>query len=1072
MPRQSACANRSGVSSRRFSASGPMLVVSASMLALLAGGTSALAQDRPPTAPGGVPAPIVAPSGAPAAPAADAFGAGGPGLNSVIEPTEGFPEARDDRAARPPTSEPKEDSQVKVDDNLVVDLHVNDEELSNVLQMLSIQSQRNIVASNSVNARVKADLYGVTFYEALDAILHVNGYGYIDRGNFIYVYTLEELQQIEQAARVRVSKVIKLNYLNAIDAAEFVKPLLSDGAQIKTNGKTKDFAINNVPMGADEFAHDATLVVYDFEENLAEIEKLVKELDTRPAQVLIEATILQTQLNEANAFGVDFALIADLNFVDFATLGGPESVVNNLITGRVAPEDDQGGGIVSTPGNTVGRSTMKLGLIANDVAAFVKLLDETSDTTIISNPKVLALNRAQTRVLVGRKVGYLSTTSTDTTTTQSVEFLDTGTQLTVRPFVSADGMIRMELKPQVSEAVIRDTRDATGAAVTIPDEITNELNTNVMVRDGQTIVLGGLFRESTQATRRQVPFLGDIPLLGSAFRGNDDETNRSEIIFLITPSIVNDNVLLSQGEAARDYVERARAGSREGLLPWSREKMTSMGLVEAQKLASNGETQKALWKIQQSLTLNPNQPDAIAMREKLTNEKSTWPSRNLLDAIIHNEAATKAGMPQANAQLPTPMTTAAVPTAPPAPIVPPVVEPAPTPVTDATPSHEEPIDTQADAVPSEPAPMPETTEAPGETPPDPQTETPGQPQAMVTPEVSPASPFPESSVTDAADVNAGTATAAPTQSGWDPAWTVQNQTDATPAIAASPAPVEDLIGSPAGEPSITTEEAVERPPVDREMTTETYVVPEVTNNAESNSASGTSSVTPVPSEVTPSQPDEQIAGSLNEHTDTTVAPQEATAESTNTTDAAAASAHARSSDAGATNHESADTPSAVSAAQEGITSNKAPAKTGRRSLSGASTAHRPPIDGGSGRVARVPGQSKTTSPQSQNSQLASSDHHEGGTTARSGAETESNAPATVVEASVGDGSDPPVDLVQSAGGGSNPVPNPEEPRQRVATASRVLNRSWQLLRAFHPGWSQSSGAYTQAPTPEVGTSER
>lgn len=1067
MPRQSACANRSGVSSRRFSASGPMLVVSASMLALLAGGTSALAQGRPPTGPGDVPAPIVAPSGAPTAPAADAFGAGGPGLNSVIEPTAGFPEAGDDRAARPPTSEPKEDSQVKVDDNLVVDLHVNDEELSNVLQMLSIQSQRNIVASNSVNARVKADLYGVTFYEALDAILHVNGYGYIDRGNFIYVYTLEELQQIEQAARVRVSKVIKLNYLNAIDAAEFVKPLLSDGAQIKTNGKTKDFAINNVPMGADEFAHDATLVVYDYEENLAEIEKLVKELDTRPAQVLIEATILQTQLNEANAFGVDFALIADLNFVDFATLGGPESVVNNLITGRVAPEDDQGGGIVSSPGNTVGRSTMKLGLIANDVAAFVKLLDETSDTTIISNPKVLALNRAQTRVLVGRKVGYLSTTSTDTTTTQSVEFLDTGTQLTVRPFVSADGMIRMELKPQVSEAVIRDTRDATGAAVTIPDEITNELNTNVMVRDGQTIVLGGLFRESTQATRRQVPFLGDIPLLGSAFRGNDDETNRSEIIFLITPSIVNDNVLLSQGEAARDYVERARAGSREGLLPWSREKMTSMGLVEAQKLASNGETQKALWKIQQSLTLNPNQPDAIAMREKLTNEKSTWPSRNLLDAIIHNEAATKAGMPQANAQLPTPVTTVAVPTAPAAPIVPPVVEPAPTPVTDATPSHEEPIDTQAEAVPSEPAP--ETTEAPGETPPDPQPETPGQPQAMATPEVSPASPFPESGLTDAAAIDTSGAVTTTTQSGWDPAWTAQNQTDATPAIAVSPAPVEDLVESPAGEPSVPSEAAVEQPPVDRVMTPETYVVPEVTDNAETNSANGTSSVTPEPSEITPLQPDAQSAESPREHGDAAAAPQEPTSDSTST---AAPSAHARSHDGGATNHESVNPPSVVNAAEDGITSNKTPAKAGRRSLSGASTAHRPPIDGASGRAARVPGQSQTTSPQTQNSQLASSDHHEGGTTARSGAKAESNAPAAVAEASVGDGSDPPVGLVQSTGGGSDPAPNPEEPRQRVATASRVLNRSWQLLRAFHPGWGQSAGAYTQAPTPEVGTSER
>src|SRR5204862_638788 len=127
----------------------------------------------------------------------------------------------------------------------------------------------------------------------------------------------------------------------------------------------------------------------------------------------------------------------------------------------------------------------------NDVAAFIRMLDEVSNTTIISRPNILCLNRQSGHVLVGRKVGYLNTTSTDTTTTQTVEFLDTGTQLYFRPFVSADGMIRMELKPKVSEAVIRNVTNSGGAAVTIPDEISNELTTNVMVRDGQTVVLGG-----------------------------------------------------------------------------------------------------------------------------------------------------------------------------------------------------------------------------------------------------------------------------------------------------------------------------------------------------------------------------------------------------------------------------------------------------------------------------------------------------------------------------------------------------------------------------------------------------
>lgn len=544
---------------------------------------------------------------------------------------------------------------VRVDDNLIVDLHVNDEDLANVLQMLSIQSQKNIISSKNVSAMVTANLYGVTFYEALDAILHVNGYGYIEKGNFIYVYTLDELIKLEEANRQQVWKIIKLSYLNATDAAEFVKPLLSERGQIKTNGKTGAYVVSGTaPTGGEDFAHESTMMVFDFEENLAEIEKVIKEMDTRPAQVLIEATILQTALTEANAFGVDFSVIGDLDFSNFVSLGGPLKAVDGLINGSSTasggsggsgggggggggtplPADGRGGAIVSSPGKTSGPGTLKLGLVYNDVAAFVRLLDEVSDTTIISRPNILALNRQSAHVLVGRKVGYLNTTSTDTASTQTVEFLDTGTQLAIRPFVSADGMIRMELKPKVSEAVIRNVTDSNGAAVTIPDEISNELTTNVMVRDGQTIVLGGLFREETNSSRRQVPGLGDVPLIGAAFRGHDDSTNRNEIIFMITPTIVNDTVLLEQGKRGEAVVERVRAGSREGLLPWSREKRTQQLVVQATELMRQGKRDQALYKVQRALALNHNQPDAIALREELLNKKANWPGRSLQDDIV------------------------------------------------------------------------------------------------------------------------------------------------------------------------------------------------------------------------------------------------------------------------------------------------------------------------------------------------------------------------------------------------------------------------------------------------------
>jgi|GEM_PF-2456955 len=525
------------------------------------------------------------------------------------------------------------------DENMTVELHVQDEELTNVLQMLSLQSERNIVASNDVSARVTANLYGVTFHEALDAILHVNGYGYIEKGNFIYVYPAEVLEQIEQASRQVEGRVFNLNFISAVDAADFVTPLLSESGEIKTNGETAAWSDPTSPTGNEEFASLSTLIVYDYPENIDAVSRMLSSLDTRPAQILVEATIVQTTLTEANAFGVDFSIIADFDYADFASpLGAVDALLDGSDGSSRVPADGGATAIVGTPGNTSGPGTFKAGIVSNDVSVFLKLLNEITSTTIISNPKVVTLNRQPGRVLVGRKVGYLQTTSTETSTTQSVEFLDTGTQLNFRPFVTGEGIIRMELKPQVSEAALRSTTDVVGSVVTIPDEITNELVANVMVPDGHTIVLGGLFREATTTTRRQVPVLGDIPILGSAFRGHDDDIDRQEIIFMITPSIVSDQVLVDQGLRGEHSVERVRAGAREGTLPFSQTRQAAQLIVEAEHLAAEGKTDAALHCVRRALHLVPANTDAIALREKLVNERDIWPSASVLDNIIEGDA--------------------------------------------------------------------------------------------------------------------------------------------------------------------------------------------------------------------------------------------------------------------------------------------------------------------------------------------------------------------------------------------------------------------------------------------------
>jgi len=542
-----------------------------------------------------------------------------------------------------------DDTEVKVSDYGTVDISVQDTDLAVVLQMLSIEAKRNIITSKNVSATVTANLYDVTFQEALKAILDVNGYTFYEEGNFIYVITKEEWEAMEKARRRTESRVFELEFLSANDANESILPLLSaDGKSAARGDVQPGMKPDITDGGADSYAFTARLVVNDYPENLEAISALLGNLDTPPQQVLVEATILQTQLDEANAFGVDFSVIGGL---DFSDLTNPLSAVTNLLNGNNAttgfqPSDNEAQAVQTSVGNTSGPGGMKIGFVSNDVSVFLRVLDEVTDSTVLARPKVMALNRQRAEVLVGARVGYLSTTATETTTTQSVEFLDTGIQLVFRPFISKDGMIRMELKPSVSEASLRAVTDANGLIVTIPDELTNELTTNVRVKDGQTLVLGGLFKEDTSITRRQVPVLGDVPILGTAFRGQDDSVERQEIIFLITPTIMHDEALWANGAEAMDAVDSLRVGARQDLLFFSQDKVTSNYNQKAMDSFANGDNDKALHYIGKSLGLNGNQPEMIRLRGKISGEKAKAHERSLMERILRKQMGAS---PSANA---------------------------------------------------------------------------------------------------------------------------------------------------------------------------------------------------------------------------------------------------------------------------------------------------------------------------------------------------------------------------------------------------------------------------------------
>lgn len=523
-------------------------------------------------------------------------------------------------------------SGIEVDEFDTFNIQVQDTDLNQVLQMLALQSERNVIASRNVSAVISANLFDVTFYEALDAILKPNGFRWVEEGKFVYVYTQEEFARMEALDRKTESRRFELEHLSAQDAATFVEPIKSDRGKISFIGEVGGGIEQNLgDMGADSWAKSAILVVNDYPERLQKIAELLAEIDTPPRQVVVDATIASVQVSEADAFGVDFSLIGNL---DITKLVSPLGPVTDMLRGNVPSTDAPNAatpvygsqadswGIQSTPGNTgSGPANMKVGLVAGDAAVFIRALDQVTDTMVLARPRLMALNRQRAQVLVGQRVAYLSTTSTDTTTTQTVQYLDTGVKLMFRPFISRDDSIRMELFPSVSSAELRPvTSGGLEGQILVPDEFTNEISTNVKVRDGQTLVLGGLFQEETRVTNSQVPFLGDIPILGAAFSGHDNDVKRREIIFLITPNIVDDELIAMSGSEGMAFVNSLRAGMREGLLPFSREKMSSQRNQDAFQAMNAGDDELALYHFDNSLRLNPAQPEVRRMRAKLTGE--------------------------------------------------------------------------------------------------------------------------------------------------------------------------------------------------------------------------------------------------------------------------------------------------------------------------------------------------------------------------------------------------------------------------------------------------------------------
>jgi type IV pilus assembly protein PilQ len=546
-------------------------------------------------------------------PAAKTPAAKTPAASEKPEATEG--ETTEGEDAKPSEGRSVSKSEVNVSDEGTVEIHVNDASLVEVLRMLSLQSQKNIICSKDVRGTVTANLYNVTIREALDQILHMNGYAYREKGNFINVYTTKELQALEEAERKTNTEVFRLYYTPALNAMTMIKPVLSQVAQVAaTTASIAGIPAGGTDVGGGSHATEDMIVVTDFPDNLDKVRRVLKEIDRRPQQVLVEATILRASLSEDNALGVDFNVLAGVKFGEFLHNDGGQIIGSRIPDGTTA-DFTHGLGSVGT-GNTFTSTVpggLKLGFVSDNVSVFLAALEGVTDTTVLANPKVLALNKQKGEVIVGRKDGYKTTTVTDSTTIETVEFLDTGTKLIFRPFVGEDGYVRMELHPEDSNGGLTSAQ--------LPFKVTTEMTSNVMIKDGHTMVIGGLFRESSDVAKSQVPFLGNLPLAGPLFRNQRDRTSREEIIILLTPHIIKDDSVydkLSKDELKK--AEALRVGTRKGMMPWGRERMAEAeyekALAEYNKSKRNN--QRVLWHLNSAINLNPKFSEAIDLKQRIT----------------------------------------------------------------------------------------------------------------------------------------------------------------------------------------------------------------------------------------------------------------------------------------------------------------------------------------------------------------------------------------------------------------------------------------------------------------------
>lgn len=487
-------------------------------------------------------------------------------------------------------------------------MQIPDVELSQVVSMLGQMSGENILVSDDVTGVVSANLQNVTVDEALDAILKSHDYVHQRDGKFIFVMSRVEAERRKTAARKLITKIYRPNYISVAELQSLVTPLITPqiGNISVTNPAETGLPSDAEQTGGDRLSQRDALLVRDYAEVVTEIDKVFEEMDVPPLQVVIEAMILSVRLTDSMQFGVNFAM---LNGREKGLFVAGNGNTLNQSTGFPGGGNDS---VLPATGNFIADlAGLKYGFIHGDMSAFVDALESIADTNLVASPKVMVLNKQRAQLIIGQRISYITRTFQDNQTIESVNFLDAGTRLLIRPFISPDGLIRMEVHPERSSATINPT---TG----LPDLETTEVTSNVMIRDGTTLVIGGLIEETTVESLDKLPLLGSIPgPLGKLFQNKSERIDRTELIVLITPRIVREMESTTEADALKYEDENRRKQFQERLSPINRRNLARIQRERAEHFLRKGDIKRARHHVEDAMQHGKNDMETLRLRDRI-----------------------------------------------------------------------------------------------------------------------------------------------------------------------------------------------------------------------------------------------------------------------------------------------------------------------------------------------------------------------------------------------------------------------------------------------------------------------